>query len=161
MAQNDVLKMLLSNEERLKQTETRETPGNIPGFTSFYATGSYVPTYLGNTTAGVTTYTAQAGQYVRIGRVVIATGTITWTAATGTGNANISLPITAVATANLNITGSVATSGVTFANNAPQIFSVPGVAFFNLISPLTNAASPVVQIEAAGTIVFTVTYFVA
>ena len=37
---------------RLEQTQVVERPGNIPGFTSFYDTGTFVPTWVGGTIAG-------------------------------------------------------------------------------------------------------------
>jgi hypothetical protein len=90
----------------------------------------------------------------------VATGTIVWTAATGTGNAQFSLPLTASATSGQNFSGSVRTVNITFANSAPQVLVTPSSAFFILQSPLTNAAATTVAMEAAGNIVFTVTYFV-
>ncbi len=158
MPQNDVLKMLLNNEERLKQTETRETVGNIGGFTSFYDAGTYVPTYVGGTTAGVTTYTTQQGAWWRIGPLVFVSGTLTWSAATGTGNARISLPFTCVNTANQNFGGSLFISSVTFANSTPQILIGPGLAYFIMTSPLTNAGNTTVAVEAAGTVAFSAFY---
>ena len=81
MPQNDVLKMLLDNEERLKQTETRETPGNITGFTAFYTSGIWTPTFVGLTIAGTFTYGATtAGDYTRIGNTVFLRGRIALTA---------------------------------------------------------------------------------
>lgn len=99
MPQNDVLKMLLDNEERLKQTETRETPGNITGFTSFYAFGTWSPTLVGAGTAGTFTYDATntGGRYTRIGNRVFVSGRIRITAigVAPVGNMTINgLPIT-------------------------------------------------------------------
>lgn len=144
---------------RLEQTQVVERPG-ASGQDTFYATGTYTPTYEGSTIAGVTTYTTQQGAWVRIGSLVVVTGTIVWTAATGTGNAQISLPFTAANVANQNHSGSVRVVNVTFANGTPQIVLTPNTNFFILQSPLTNAASTVVAMEAAGNIVFTVAYFV-
>lgn len=155
----DVLRILADNEERLKQTETKEVPGDT-GFSSFYAKGTYSPTYLGNTTPGATTYSLQQGAWTRIGNVVIVTGTVVWTAATGTGNANISLPFTAANVSNQFLSGSVRVDSVTFANGTPQVVIAPNTAFFNLISPITNAVGTTVAIEAAGNIIFTIVYFV-
>lgn len=127
------------------------TAGNI---------GTYTPTYLGSTAAGTTTYSVQQGAWVRVGPIVFVTGTVVWTAATGTGNAQISLPFASANTSNQNFSGSVRTVNVTFANSTPQILIQPNTAFFILQSPLTNAASTTVQMEAAGNIVFSVWYFV-
>ena len=146
---------------RLEQTQVTERPGGVTGFDTFYATGTYVPTYAGGTTAGATTYTTQFGAWTRIGNVVIATGTVVWTAATGTGNAQFSLPFTTANVTDQFFSGGCRTVNVTFTNSAPQVRFVNNSAFFILESPLTNAASAIVQMEAAGNVIFTVTYFVA
>ena len=158
--QRDILKMLRENEARQEQTAIKEVPGGIPGFTSFYAIGTYTPTYLGNTTPGVTTYTTQQGAWTRIGNVVIVTGTVIWTAATGTGLAVVGLPFAAPNVANQNFSGSLRTDSVTFPNGPPQIVLLPTASGFLMLSPLTNAASGAVVVEAAGNIVFTIIYFV-
>lgn len=142
---------------RLEQTQVVERPG-ASGQTTFYESGSYTPTYLGSTAAGVTTYTTQFGAWWRIGSLVVATGTVVWTAATGTGNAQISLPFTVANVVNQNFSGGVRTVNVTFANSTPQILIQPNTNFFLLQSPLTNAASTNVAMEAAGNIVFTVAF---
>ncbi len=144
---------------RLEQTQVVERPG-ASGQTTFSASGTYTPTYEGSTLAGVTTYTTQQGGWVRLGPVVIVTGTIVWTAATGTGSAQISLPFTTANITNQNYSGSVRNVNVTFANSAPQVLIAPNTSFFILQSPLTNAASTAVAMEAAGNIVFTIVLFV-
>lgn len=125
-----------------------------------YAKGTYTPTYLGGTTAGVTTYTTQQGAWIRIGKQITVTGTIVWTAATGTGNAQISLPFAAANVANQNFAGSLRNVSVTFANGTPQLQLASAGTVMLMQSPLTNAASTPVAIEAAGNIIFTIVYFV-
>lgn len=121
-----------------------------------YDKGSYSPTYLGQTTPGVTTYAAngQVGYWTRFGRIILFNGRVEWTAATGTGNANISLPFTPVNVTNLNSAISLDTNLVTFAGGSPQGLVQSGVSFFLMRSPLTNAGSVVVQVEAAGIVNF-------
>ena len=123
---------------------------------------TYTPSYYGSTSAGTTTYSANfpVGTYTRLGNVIIATGTVIWTAATGTGDARISLPFTSASTTNQFFSGSVRTSDVTFANSAPQVVISPGTDYFIMQSPLSNTPSTTVAIEAAGNIIFTVVYFV-
>lgn len=130
-------------------------------FTPFWEQATYVPTYTGGTAAGTTTYSVQQGAYVRLGSVVIALGTLQWTAATGTGDARISLPFTSANVSNQNAGGSVWISSVTFANSTPLVLISPNVAYFVLSSPLTNAGNTQVAIEAAGVLVFTVVYLIA
>lgn len=122
----------------------------------FMATGTYSPTYLGETTPGTTTYAAngQVGHWTRIGRLVFFYGRVEWTAATGTGQANISLPFTPANVTNLNYGGGVDISGVTFANSTPTMLMSANLAFFRMRSPLTNAAPTTVQVEAAGIVNF-------
>ena len=43
---------------RLEQTQVVERPGGVTGFTSFYDTGTFVPTLVGLTIAGTFTYDA-------------------------------------------------------------------------------------------------------
>ena len=121
-----------------------------------YKKSTYTPTYLGGTTAGVTTYTFQNAAWTRKGNEITVRGQVVWTAATGTGNAQISLPF---APGTGNFAGSLYLSGVTFANSAPELLTSAGNTFFTMGSPLTNAAPTIVAIEAAGNITFTVTYF--
>ena len=120
---------------------------------------AYTPTYDG-AVSGNTTYTVQVGSYVRLGPIMIAAGIVVWTAATGTGNARITLPDTAVNTTNLDYGGSLSLSGVTFTNSTPTPELIFNNSFFQMRSPLTNAAGALVQVEAAGTLIFTITYFV-
>lgn len=137
---------------RLQQLEAASRVG--------YAKSSYTPTYLGTTTPGVTTYTTQQGWYTRIGNEVFVNGIVVWTAATGTGSALVSLPFI------LDInkpraTGAVRTSAVTFANGSMQVFVSSSVQGFTLESPLTNALSTNVAVEAAGNIQFSLWYPIA
>src|SRR5262245_27947743 len=126
MSDLDVLKQLRMADERLRITEVKEVP--------HFSSSTWTPTYLGNTTPGVTTYSLQQGTWVRIGNLVIVTGTVVWTAATGTGNANFGLPFTAQNVSNQFFSGSVRVDSVTFANSAPQVVISPNTAFFNLVS---------------------------
>lgn len=128
--------------------------------TPYYAKSTYTPTYTGLTTAGVTTYTTQQGSYIRIGKLVIATATIIWTAATGTGNALFSLPFASANVSDQNYSGGARLESITFANSTPTIQLGFSQAFIRLNSPLTNAGSTNVAVEAAGNVVYTVAYFI-
>lgn len=69
---------------RLEQTQVKEVPGGIPGFTSFYETGSFVPTWRGTTIAGTFTYTAASClvEWSRIGNRLFFNGRIVISAIT-------------------------------------------------------------------------------
>lgn len=88
---NELLAVLRASERSYDQTKVKEVPG-ATGFTSFYAVGTWTPTYVGGVTPGVTTYSVQVGTWTRLGRAIFAYGRVVWTAATGTGNAHVSLP---------------------------------------------------------------------
>lgn len=137
---------------RVGQAEVIERPA-VSGQSTLVETGTYTPTYQGGTTGGVTTYTIQEGYWTRVGNIVTVQGTLVWTAATGTGDARISLPFTSAQRG----TGALRVISVTFAAGTPQIV-LGADAYFTMISPATNAAGTTVQMEAAGNIVFQVTY---
>ena len=60
-----------------------------------YEEGTFTPTLFGSSSAGTTTYSAQSGNYTKIGNVVTVWATVMITAATGTGNLNFGgLPFT-------------------------------------------------------------------
>lgn len=145
-----VLRRLRALEVRLGRTEVRESPQ--------YATDVYTPTYRGSTTAGVTTYATQEGAWTRIGNIIIAWGTVVWTAATGTGAALISLPFVASASSFNNVAAYVRTTNVTFANGSVQCQIAAGTSSILMISPATNAAGTNIAVEAAGNIIFTAIY---
>ena len=118
-------------------------------------TGTFVPTYEGATTAGVTTYTTQSGHYWLFGPLCIVRAELNWTAATGTGNVVLGgLPFAASQT----VAFAVMTNNVTFPNSGVQGLLSGGDQVARLFSPITNAASPQLTIEAAGIIRYTIVY---
>lgn len=126
--------------------------------TGAWAVTSYTPTYQGSTTGGSTTYTTQQGWYIRIGNIVLATGTLVWTAASGTGNVRILLPVTSKNTSGQRYIGAVYTESVTFANGSIQAVNFANNNTLRLFSPITNGAATELSIEAAGTIIFSILY---
>lgn len=145
MTDNPILRMLRENDDRLNQTEVKEVPGGIPGFTSFYAHGTFVPTYLGTGTAGVWTYSAQAGFYTRIGNRCFFNLNIT--AATRptppTINARIvGLPFTSDATANSHSPVSLDTVDALTLSGTDVMLTAripPGAAYIEFIEVLGTA----------------------
>lgn len=138
-------------DEILRRLDQLEATAHIT-----YGKGTYTPTYLGGTTAGVTTYAAdgQVGYWRRLGDLIFFWGRVQWTAATGTGQARIFLPFTAVNVTNLFSSLSVDTNAVTFANSTPTGVLTPNTNYFFMRSPLTNAAPTDVAVEAAGVVNF-------
>jgi hypothetical protein len=141
---------------RLKRIEDRLDRG-MPEVPT-YATGTWTPTYVGGTTAGVTTYAQQVGNYTRKGNEITATGYVNWTAATGTGQARLSLPFTSAAGSFRYVPVSIWVYNVTFAHGTPQGLLFPSTAYVTLWSPRTNNTSVQVDVEAAGEIAFQATY---
>lgn len=152
---SSIAKQLRMLSQRIGRTEFK-APGLNWGTPTAAAApeGVYTPTYLGATTPGVTTYTTQDGWWTRIGPLIFFNGRVIWTAATGTGTAIISLPFTSQNTAGMRYAVNVYTTNVTFANGSIQATIAPGVAFFSMLSPATNAAGTPVAVEAAGDIIF-------
>lgn len=149
----DLLRELRNLKQRVAAIEVVEKLAYTPPT-------AYTPTYEGGTTAGVTTYSVQVGTWARIGKMVIAWGGVTWTAATGTGNAQVSLPFASAAAAANVFSGSIRNQNVTFANGSVQAQISAGASFFFMNSPATNAAGTNVAVEAAGTIIFAMVYAV-
>lgn len=148
----DVYERLAYLEKIVEELNRRTFP--------IYDRGTWAPTYVGGTTAGVTTYTTQQGDYTRIGRIVAAKGRVTWTAATGTGQARISLPFAAAAGVNMETPAMIWTSNVTFGALTPYGLVQQGVQYLTIWTPANNAASVAIAVEAAGDVIFEAIYFV-
>jgi hypothetical protein len=66
-----------------------------------YEEGTFTPTIVGTTTAGIGVYTAQTGRYTKIGNRVYVNIYLSWSAHTGTGNMRVDgLPYTSINVAN-------------------------------------------------------------
>jgi hypothetical protein len=72
MSDSAVLSQMRALQRKVGQTEVKEIPGGITGFSTFYDTGTWTPAYQGTTIAGTFTYVAngQTGRYTRIGNQV-------------------------------------------------------------------------------------------
>lgn len=123
----------------------------------FLEVGSYTPTYVGGTTAGVTTYTTQQGAYVRIGPLVVAFINLAWSAATGTGEARISLPVAAASDVAL-YAGFARYTGVSWTGTAPQVVVNAGNSYLRMQGVSSDAGATITNIEAAGAAAITAIY---
>lgn len=108
--QHEIVRQMRANEQRQRQTATKEVPGGIPGFTSFYDTGSFAPTLVGSGVAGTFTYTANATivEWSRIGNRLYFNGRIAITTITVAPTLNMSIngwPYAGVSDANMAIAG--------------------------------------------------------
>ena len=152
MSDAETLRRLAALEKALGIAKTRETPYTL--------SSSYTPTYTGGTLAGVTTYSQQIGEYRRVGDLIVVSGRVTWTAATGTGQARIGLPFAAANISGMQWAASLWTSGVTYGGGPPQAQVTTTTDYLALWTPTSNTTIAAVLMEAAGAIIFTVSYFV-
>ena len=139
---------------RLEQSQVKEVPGGITGFTSFYASGAWTPTIVGSTIAGTFTYDATntGGTYSRIGNRVFVSGRIRITAigVAPTGNLLIGgLPIVST-TSGRNVTGALAFAvwqGITVTGARSMLGAVvtDAVTTANLFESGSNIAINVTQ----------------
>lgn len=132
--------------------------------TEFYEEGTWQPAMVGGTTAGTTTYAAngQIGEYTRMGRQITASAVVDWTGATGTGNMRLSLPFASASGTRRYYAASVYTDNITIGTNyTPYGVVFAGVDYLELYVPANNAGSTAIAVEAAGTVIYTVTYFLA
>jgi hypothetical protein len=82
---------------------------------SVYQEGTFTPTLIGASTAGTTTYSAQQGNYTRIGNMVHCVFCVNITAATGTGLLQFgAFPFTIKNTSNGQPIGSVEIAGASY-----------------------------------------------
>lgn len=120
---------------------------------------TYTPTYQGSTVGGTTTYSVQEGFYVVLGPLVHVQGRVVWTGATGSGNARISLPLASSAVAGFAVP-SFRPEAITFANVGVQGYVPAGTSYIEMVSGANNAGGAFVTVEAAGDVIFAVTYFI-
>jgi len=118
---------------RIAANGTVQLPSGSPGIKfgtrnanlADYEEGTFTPTVIGTTTAGVGTYTAQNGYYTKIGNLVYFHIYIVVTSHTGTGNIRVSgLPFTAANKTQAFSIGSVRYGNLTLPANTIQIASV-------------------------------------
>jgi hypothetical protein len=126
-------------------------------------TGTFTPTYFGQTTAGTTTYVAQSGAYTRVGNAIFFTLYVSWSNATGTGNALVGgLPFTAANVAAQVYSTAIWYYGITYAaGTGVQTVIQPNtdrVQLWN--SPASSTGSAQLAVEAAGELLMTGVYFV-
>ena len=127
-----------------------------------YEEGTFTPTMLGTTLAGVGVYGTQVGFYTKIGNVVTVQAYLDWTAHTATGSMRLGgLPFTTNSTAN-------SISSVTFgfinnialtASNLLMGYTSTGNTFIDLYQyPTGGGAASAVSVDTAGGIGYNVTY---
>jgi hypothetical protein len=126
-----------------------------------YEEGNWTPVVQGVTTPGTASYTSQIGRYVKIGRQVTITLDINYSSATGTGIFQIAgLPFSS-SSAHPS-TGSVMTSNLDWNTGTMVTLYKPGNnAVLELYSSSDNSGWLQMNMDAAGEIIGSVTYFTA
>ncbi len=70
MSDFDMIRELRRNDERLRLTEVKETVGNIGGFSAFFDSGTFTPTFAGSGGGGSFTLLSAVGEWTRVGNRV-------------------------------------------------------------------------------------------
>jgi hypothetical protein len=132
---------------------------------SDYEEGTWTPTVVGLSAAGLGTYGAQVGIYTRVGRKVTANLYISITAHTGTGNIEFGgLPFASKGGANyLNAAAIGFLDGLSLtAGNVATAYVGAGVSTITLQqTPSGGGASAAVPMDTVFSIILSVTYFTA
>ena len=127
-----------------------------------YEEGTFTPTIVGATTAGVGTYTTQAGYYTKVGNLVTASVFLGWTAHTGTGNMYFAgLPFAASSSASYHSAASISyvNNIALTASNVLTLFITPGASSLEASQyPVGGGGATNVPVDVSGNIIYTVTY---
>ena len=119
---------------------------------------SWTPTIIGGTTPGVGTYTIQTGFYHKIGNIVFATGSVTWTAHSGTGNLYLgNLPFKIRNQTNYDPECIIRTDNVPWPAGTGVLFGEfqPNQTYVQIVEDRSNAPELFLQMNATGTVHFT------
>jgi len=127
-----------------------------------YEEGTFTPTIIGTSTAGVGVYTVQLAKYTKVGRLVTVEVDLGWSAHTGTGNMQITgLPFTTNATVFTSVTLGYVDNIALTAGNIMTAYTSTSSTLINLIqTPTGGGATTGVPIDVAGRIMVSVTYSV-
>jgi hypothetical protein len=126
-----------------------------------YAENTWTPAFVN----GTFTYGFQSGFYTKIGRMVIASALITWTAKSGAGNLSITLPFT-INSSNYyrggislgNCRGLILNAGFAIVGTLDQ--SASATDFYFNISNATAQQMTLTDVASSGAIQFTAVYMV-
>ena len=126
-----------------------------------YEEGTWTPIIFGNPTVGTATYIAQVGIYTKIGRLVTASFSISYTGGTGSGTLQVGfLPFLSSSTTNNNLLGSIAIGSIP-APAGSQVYCqlYPNSAEVRIQSfPLSGGNGDGIPYDGAGDIIGTITY---
>jgi hypothetical protein len=127
-----------------------------------YEEGTFTPTVIGTTTAGVGVYTNQVGRYTKVGRLVTVEIDLGWSAHTGTGNMQFAgLPFTVNGAVASSVTLGYINNIVLTAGNIMIGYTDPNGTLINLHqTPTGGGAATAVTIDAAGRVICSLNYTV-
>ena len=128
-----------------------------------YEEGTFTPTVLGSTVAGVGVYTVNNGFYTKVGNLVTVQVYLIWTALTGgAGDLRFGgLPFAASGETNALSSASVGyVDNITLtANNILTVFNSASNTFLQAYQyPVGGGAASIVPVDLAGGIFYTITY---
>jgi hypothetical protein len=129
-----------------------------------YEEGVFTPAIAGATTAGTGTYVRQVACYTKIGKRVCVEGIVEWSAHTGAGFLRVTnLPFASLNTANYFAAGALFCNNITSpANTITRIHSNPGQSYLTVVGePIAGGTSQSIGVDAAGYIMFAISYMTA
>lgn len=115
-----------------------------------YEEGTFTPTIIGATTAGVGTYTSQAGRYTKVGRLVCFHISLVWTDHTGTGNLTVAgLPFVTANTSSLVPVPNAIVSNISYSGQLGLAINFNSTTI-SLYAQVSNTALASVPIDTTG-----------
>jgi hypothetical protein len=126
-----------------------------------YEEGTWTPVVQGATSAGSGSYSYQAGNYTKVGNLVVAVGRVTYTDHTGTGNMQLGgLPFTATNTGSMEPPCVIHSDNIALSANNIMVATVKrNDSYIELLQvPTGGGARTVITVDNAGSLYFTITY---
>ena len=127
-----------------------------------YEEGTFTPTVIGATTAGVGVYTTQVGRYTKIGNLVTVQVYLGWSAHTGTGNmrfGNFPFNTSSDSGSNNGVSFGYVNNIALSASNVLTGLTGIGNSYVDAYQyPVGGGASTAVPIDTAGDVIFTASY---
>jgi hypothetical protein len=127
-----------------------------------YEEGTFSPTVIGGTIAGVGVYGTAVGLYTKVGSLVTVQVYLDWTAHTGTGDMRFgNFPFTTSSSAGALTAaaiGYVQNIALTASNILTGWAGTSATSIFAYQTPVGGGASTAVPIDTSGTIIFNITY---
>jgi hypothetical protein len=142
---------------------------SAPTFQAVGTEGTFTPTMVGQSVAGATTYSAQAGNYVTFpttsGKMCTVWGEFTTSAQTGTGNVLLGgLPFAIRSIANQTVTGTIAISSSTFtwSGGATQVVlqGINGSTTANIVGQKSSGAALIAMVNTPVTMFYSFSYLI-